>query len=445
MQISGILSDIFLKIANKLGFQLQSKQIQDTDFYDVSNISMTSVLSDRLSTLIIADSDVEVTGSRSQVLMEFMDDFFKNKLKPTVFSSLGTGDCLVVPVTNGREFDVDIITNENFAVINSIGQKIYSAVMQRDTFTRNNNVYRRFEYHGLEEVDGVSICRIYRYGYINDKEVPLHSVKDWENIPLETIIPNVDQLLFGRFKCPTVNRENINSSQGVPITYGLSVAVEKAKESYIRFNDEYKRKETKIFASKQLWKKDNDNNTILPGGGEYVWIKESSLDGDKLPIKEFAPDLRYDDLRGGVEFNFKMLELFTGLSNGILTDIQGVDLATATAIRASMHNTMAFINTMRKIIESGCDSLVYAVAMLYNANSQSGTIGSYLVKYNWDESFFENRQETYDQLLQSVSIGTTEDAELRAWQHNEDIETARKRIEEIKASSDSEQIDTVAV
>ena len=259
MQISGILSDIFLKIANKLGFQLQSKQIQDTDFYDVSNISMTSVLSDRLSILIIADSDVEVTGSRSQVLSEFMEDYFKNKLKPTVFTSLGTGDCLVVPVTNGKEFDVDIITNENFAVINSIGQKIYSAVMQRDTFTRNNNVYRRFEYHGLEEVDGVSFCRIYRYGYINDKEVPLHSVKDWENIPTETIIPNVDQLLFGRFKCPTVNRENINSPQGVPITYGLSVAVEKAKESYIRFNDEYKRKETKIFASKQLWKKDNDN------------------------------------------------------------------------------------------------------------------------------------------------------------------------------------------
>lgn len=439
MQISGILSDIFLKIANKLGFQLQAKQINyDSDFYDVSDISMTAVLSDRLSTMIIADSDVEVTGSRSQVLAEFMEEYFKTKLKPTVFTSLGTGDCLVVPVTNGKVFDVDIITNENFAIISSIGQKIYSCVMQRDTFTRNNKTYRRFEFHGLEEVDGVSICRIYRYGYIDEKEVPLHSVKDWENIPEETIIPNVNQLLFGRFKCPTVNRENINSAQGVPITYGLSVAVEKAKESYDRFNTEYKRKETKIFASKQLFKKDNDNNVVLPAGEVYQVLK-TDLEGN-LPIKEFAPDLRYNDLRGGVEFNMKMLEMFCGLSNGVLTDVQGVDLATATAIRMSMHSTMAFINTFRKIIESGCDQLIYAVEMLYNANSQNGTIGAYVVKYSWDDSLFENSQETYNQLLQSVSINAVDKAELRAWQMNEPIEVARERITEIEAESEQEPI-----
>lgn len=443
MQINGILSDIFLKIANRLGFQLQAKQSITNDFYDVSDISMTSVLSDRLSTLIIADSDVEVTGGRSQVLSEFMEDFFKTKLKPTVFTLLGTGDCLVVPVTNGKAFDVDIITNENFAIINSIGQKVYSAVMQRDTFTRNNDTYRRFEYHGLEEVDGISICRIYRYGYINDKEVGLHTVKEWENIPTETIVPNVDQLLFGRFKCPTVNRENINSPQGVPITYGLSVAVDKAKESYVRFNEEFKRKETKIFASKQMFKKDNDNNVVLPSGGEFLWVKESNLDGDKLPIKEFSPDLHYDDLRGGVEFNFKMLELFAGLSNGVLSDVQGVDLATATSIRMSMHSTMAFVNTVRKIIESGCDQLAYAVTMLFNANSQDGTMGSYQIKYLFDDSLMENSTEMFNMLLQSTSINATGKAELRSWLHNEPLEVARDRVAEIEA--ESEPIEDVAI
>ena len=427
MQISSILSDIFLKIANKLGFQLQSKQINyESDFYDVSDISMTAVLSDRLSTMIIADSDVEVTGNRAQVLSEFMEEYFKTKLKPTVFTSLGTGDCLVVPVTNGKVFDVDIITNENFAIISSIGQKIYSAVMQRDTFTRNNKTYRRFEFHGLEEVDGVSICRIYRYGYVDDKEVPLHSVKDWENIPEETIIPNVDQLLFGRFKCPTVNRENINSPQGVPITYGLSVAVEKAKESYVRFNAEYQRKETKIFASKQLFKKDNDNNVVLPAGEVYQVLK-TDLEGN-LPIKEFAPDLRYNDLRGGVEFNMKMLEMFCGLSSGILTDVQSVDLATATAIRASLHNTFAFINTMRKVIESGCDQLAYAVSMLYNANSQNGTMGSYEIKYMFDDSLMENSTETFNMYLQSQALGIVSKAEMRSWLMNEPVDVAEENI-----------------
>lgn len=431
MQISGILSDLFLKIADRLGFQLQSKQYFYNDFYDVTNVSLTSVLSDRLATLIIADSDAQIDGSKNiKVLQDTMQEFFKIKLKAAAMTALGTGDCIIVPVTNGKVFDVDIIENNKFQVINSVGETIYSVVMERDSFVRGSNTYKRFEYHGLEEVNGVSVCKIHRYGYVNDKEVALNSVKDWENIPEETIIPNVDRLLFGRFKCPTVNRENINSVQGVPITYGLDVAVEKAKESYVRFNSEYKRKETKIFASKQLFRKDKEDNVVLPDGGTYVAVK-SDLDGN-LPIKEFSPDLRYNDLRGGVEFNFKMLELFCGLSNGILTDIQGVDLATATAIRSSMHSTFAFVNTMRKIIENGIDDLINAIAMLYNANSQNGTIGNYSVKYEWDDSLMENSTEMFNMLLQSQPLNIVSKAEVRSWLKNETIEQAEEKIKEIE-------------
>ena len=119
--------------------------------------------------------------------------------------------------------------------------------------------YRRFEYHGLKKLTE-SICRIYRYGYINDKEVPLNSVKEWENIPTETIIPNVDRLLFGRYKCPTVNRDNINSVQGVTNYIRIRCCVQKAKDSYVRFNEEYveKPKVRKYSQGKQLFKKDTE-------------------------------------------------------------------------------------------------------------------------------------------------------------------------------------------
>lgn len=431
MQISGMLSDIFLKIANKLGYQLQPKQYIGNDFYDTTDISLTSVLANRLTTLIVADSDIEITGSeKAMVLQEIAQEIFKIKIGTGVFTSLGTGDCLLVPVTNGKEFDIDIVENNKFAVVNSIGEKIYSCVMQRDEFIKNNNVYKRFEFHGIEEVNGISICRIHRYGYVNDKEIPLSSVDEWKYIAEETIIPNTDRMIFGRFKCPTVNRDHINSVQGVPITYGLDIAVEKAKESYVRFNSEYKRKETKIFASRQLFKKDNDDNFVLPDSGTYVAVK-TDLDGN-LPIKEFSPDLRYNDLRGGVEFNFKMLELFCGLSNGILTDVQGVDLATATAIRASMHNTFAFVNTMRKIIEKGMDDLINGIAMLYNANSQNGAIGSYNTKYEWDDSLMENSTEMFNMLLQSQSLNIVSKAEVRSWLENEPIEVAEQKIKEIQ-------------
>lgn len=427
--MNSFMSDLFLKIARKLGFELQPKQYIQNDFFTTTDISITSIMADRLATLIVADSDIDITGTnKAKILSDIAKKYFNVKLKTAVVTALGTGDCLIVPITNGKEYDIDIIENNNFAVINSIGDKLYSVVMERDRIAKNNHIYKRFEYHGLEEVNGVSICRIYRYGYMDDKEIPLHSITEWENIPLETIIPGVDRLLFGRYKCPTVNRDNINSPQGVPITYGLDAAVQKAKDSYVRFNEEFRRKETRIFASKQLFKKDKDDNTVLPAGGVFQAFK-TDLEG-KLPIQEFSPDLRYDGLKGGVDFNFKMLELFCGLSAGILTDVQS-DLATATAIRASMNNSFAFIGTMRKVIESGTDDLIYAIAMLYNSNNDVA-IGLYSTNYDWDESMMENSNERFQQLLQSKSVGELEDGELMAWVKNIPLEQAKSILSEME-------------
>lgn len=417
------LSDLFLKIARKLGFELQTKQYIQNDFFVTTDISITSIMADRLATLIVADSDIDITGTNKvKILSDIAKKYFDVKLKTAVVTALGTGDCLIVPITNGKEYDIDIIENNNFAVINSIGDRLYSVVMKRDEFIRDNKTFSRYEYHGLEEVNGVQICRIYRYGYVNDKEVGLHTVKEWENIPLETIIPGVDRLLFGRYKCPTVNRDNINSPQGVPITYGLDTAVLKAKESYVRFNEEYRRKQTKIFARKDLFTNDSDKGIIIPDKAIYQMLS-GDMDGE-LPIKEFSPDLRYDGLKGGVDFNFKMLEMFCGLSAGILTDVQS-DLATATAIRASMNNSFAFIGTMRKVIESGTDDLIYAIAMLFNSNNDVA-IGSYSTNYDWDESMMENSNERFQQLLQSKSVGELEDGELMAWVKNIPLDQAKE-------------------
>ena len=246
MNVNGILSDLFLRIAKKLGFELQSKQIIVNDFKTVTDISITAVLSDRLATLIAADSDITITGDRTaeDVLNEIANKFFNTKLKVSIVTSCGTGDCLIVPVTDGIDFGFDIIENNNFYIDNSIGDNMRNVIIKRDEFVRDNNVYARYEAHMLmQDENGTTVCRIYRYAYKNDKEIDLNSIDKWSDIPTETIIPNVDRLLFGRIKCPTVNRENINSVQGVPITYGLDVAVTEAKDSYKRFNEEYRRKQ----------------------------------------------------------------------------------------------------------------------------------------------------------------------------------------------------------
>ena len=120
-------SDLFLKIARKLGFELQPKQIINNDFFTTTDISITSIMADRLATLIVADSDIDISGTNKvEVLIDIAKKYLNVKLETAVVTSLGTGDCLIVPVTNGKVFDMDIVENNSFAVINSIGDKLYS-------------------------------------------------------------------------------------------------------------------------------------------------------------------------------------------------------------------------------------------------------------------------------------------------------------------------------
>lgn len=430
------LSDIFMKIADKLGFKLQEKEYFTNDFYDVKDISMTAILADRLSTLITADSDIELVGRMADVIQEELQDFFDTRLKAATTTAIGTGDVLIVPVTNGEHYDCDIIENSNFTVIDSIGNKLYAVVMKRDEFVKNYKTYRRFEFHGMETVDGQRQCRIVRYGYIDDVEVPLSSVKEWESIPVETVVPNVDGLLLGRIKCPTLNRKNINSAQGVPITYGLDDAVRRAKESYKMTGDEYRAKKTRIFADKKLFKKDENDDIVLPDGGVYQIIKPAGLDGGALPIKEYAPAIQGDQLQLGQEMQMKSLELFCGLDAGILTNVE-TGLATATAIRASMNHTFAFVSIMRKAIEAAITDLVYAVTMLYNANTTGQALSNITPVFDWDESMMENSTERFNMLLQGTSVDVVSKAELRAWLMNETKEQAQDAIDEMDAQSGS--------
>lgn len=429
-----IISDIFMKIADRLGLKLQEKEYFNNDFYDIHDISMTAVLADRLSTLITADSDIELVGNSAAIIQDELQDFFDTRLKAATATALGTGDVLLVPVTNGENYDVDIIENNNFTVVDSIGNTIYSVIIKRDEFVKNYKTYRRLEYHGIEtDADGKKYCHIHRYGCIDDIFVSLLSVEEWRDIPEDTIIPNVDKLLLGRIKCPVLNRKNINSPQGVPITYGLDEAVRRAKESYKMTGDEYQAKQTMIFAEKKLFVKDKDNNTVLPKSGVFELVRSGT--NEELPIKEFSPTLQGDQLQIGQEMQMKSLELFCGLDSGILTNVE-TSLATATAIRASMNHTFAFVNIMRKSIESAINDLVYAVTMLYNANTMGSALSNITPVFDWDESMMENSTEKFNMLLQGQSVDVVSDEELRAWLMNESKDQAKQALEEMRVSSD---------
>lgn len=432
------IQTIFLNIAKRLGLELQRKPVE-LDDYSKPGLSMTAVIANRVATLTLQDSVIDIVGNsaRAKFIEEFMQQFQGWKMGVSAEVGLGTGDCLVKPYTDGKRIGVDIIKNGDFVVCESIEDYIKSCIIKvGEIVTDNGTKYERFETQivrdGMtEDGQSASYLIIQNSAYKNGTQVPLDSVPAWADIKPEEIIPNVTATLFGRFKCPTVNRGNVNGVNGVKITHGLDDVMKKAAEAYERFNEEYKVKEPFIFADKTMFTKDEKGSLEIPKGKDRVFqlVRGNNDAGGQKLLQEYSPDIRSADLDTGIQVNFKMLELMAGLSAGILTS-PTTNFATATEIRASLQATFAFITRFRRQIEVGTRQLLQAVDVIANRNNLA-PIGDWDISFSWSASYIEQMAEHFNQLMMAQGVGAVSAAELREWLLDEDLETAKQRVAEI--------------
>ena len=433
----GLFSDLFIRIAEKMGLRIQYKETPSSeDYKETDKINLTAAISNRLTTLTMLDSDVYIDGEseRAEYLRNFLDDYVSIQMPVAAEVALGTGDCLLKPYTDGERVGVSIIPNDDFRICDSIGRFVKSVIVRADKQTIDNHVYERFEGQRLDETENGRLLSIVQFCFKDGKELSNQSdwPQEWQNIERETYITGCDKLLLGRYRCPTINRKNINSVDGVKITYGLDEVMQKAAEAYERFNDEMQKKETMIFADRTLFTTDKEGNRILPKGKAKLFQAVKARDGGQL-IQEFSPDLRADELEKGIDVNFRILELMAGLSSGILTS-PTTNFATATEMKASLQLTFAFITKFRKALVSGTDDLLEAIDVLLNINDIT-PVGDWEARYDWSSSYIENMQEQFNRLVVAQGIGAVSAAEVRSWVMDEDIDTAEERVKEIESTA----------
>ena len=448
-----LFQSIIVKIAERFGLQLQIK-LDTTDDYsmvpdDVGDISLTPVVSRKLATISMQDSDITIEGesARARFMQDFLDYYLGDRMDVAAEVALGTGDCIVKPYTDGTRLGVDIIKNSDFVVCESIGNDILSCIMKVGEFKENQGpTYERLEIQMVrqsETVDGkpVDVLIIRNLAFRNGKEIPLTEVPTWAGIRAEEIIPNVHKPLFGRYKSPAVNRADVNGVGGVKITCGLDGVMSQAVEAYNRFNREYASGEKMVFLDKSLLDRDEKGNVRFPEGKQKMFMLMKSI-GDRGAnglIQEHTPDIRSADLEKGLEVNFRMMELLMGVSPGILTR-PATAYATATEMRAALNDTYALITRFRRQLEKGTNDLLTAVDAIANRNNLS-PIGPWTVQYDWSSAYIEQMNEHFTQLTMAEGIGAVDKAEVRAWLMDEDYETAKDRVEQIAEESGAEYIE----
>lgn len=449
---------IIVKIAERFGLQLQIKPLAVDDYSlppaigrdengNVVDISLTPMVSRKLATIAMQDSDITIEGesARARYMQQFLDYYLGDRMDVAAEVALGTGDCIIKPYTDGIRLGVDIIKNSDFVVCESIGNDILSCIMRVGEIKETHGpTYERMEIQMVrrsetEDGRGVDALIIHNLAFRNGKEIPLTEVPAWAGIQPEEIIPNVSKPLFGRYKSPAVNRADVNGPGGVKITYGLDGAMEQAMEAYNRFNREYASGEKLTFISKTLLDKDGKGNPIYPDGKKNMFMLMKGVGDKNNLLQEHTPDIRSADLEKGIEVNLRMLELFMGVSPGILTR-PATSYATATEMRAALNDTYALITRFRRQLEKGTNDLLDAVEAVANRNDLS-PIGPWTVQYDWSSAYIEQMNEHFSQLMLAEGIGAVDKAEVRAWLLDEDYETAKDRVEQIAEESGAEYIE----
>ena len=431
--IKDALKTAFIYIANKLGLKLQDKSNKSC----FNGLDFTAIGAGVIANIAIDDSDIIIEGENARAkAISDIRDYFQNEIETAAAEvALATGDCLVRPYSDGENIGLNIVGGNDFIVTESIGGMLKGVIIKIDEYKAKNDIYRLFESQLLSNSESGKIVLIRRFAFKNGQEVDVSSTQ-WRDIQIEENIA-ADRLLLGRYKCPTLNRDNYNSANGVPITFGCEDIVENVCKKYAEYNDEITRKGTVIFADRTLFKSEkgeDGSKRLVRNDKEYVTVRGDLNGGLDTLIKDYSPDIRETEFKAGFDLNLSVLEMCCGFSRGVFTSPETA-FATATEMKNSLKKTFAFVKRFRKFIESGNEMLFGAVDIIMTLNGMT-PIGDWKIRHDWSYDYIEQTAEKFNQLLQTHAAGALKDKDLTSWVLGIDDKTAEKYVAELKQEAE---------
>ncbi len=440
--MSGIINSIILAIARKRGLVLHEKSTFD-DSYSGTGLNPTAIGANVITGIALDDSDIFIRGSNKRAkALQDMATYYTDDIRSVACeTALGTGDVIIRPYTDGINIGLNIIQNKDFAVVSAIGNHLKAVIMKLGEYKTNiGDVYRLFELQELQAYDGKSTVRITRYAFKNSNEVPIEST-NWAGFTKAELI-TADQLLLGRYKCPTINRNDINGNNGVPLTYGCEDIIENIRKRYRDYNDEFDQKKSKIFADRTLFNRDSkDPYKLKLDGSTFVKVNSSIDGGVGSSIEDYSPAIRETEQRAGNDFNFSVLEMCCGFSRGIFTSPE-TSFATATEMKNSLKKTFSFVQKFRRSIEFGDRMLFRALDIMMNLNGTS-PVGDYDIDFQWSYDYIEETKERFNQLMQGHSIGAVKTEDVTAWVMDLTEEESKKYLAELEEEERNKERDLI--
>ena len=241
-------------------------------------------------------------------------------------------------------------------------------------------------------------------------EISLTDVPEWAAIAPHTEFTGVDRPLWGCFKVSSGNAADRHSPLGVSVYAAAADTIRDADEQYGRLLWEYDGGQLAIDADSSSIRTNPDGTSALPSRMERLyrhWVSGGYGSGQTL-FEVFAPALRDESYRKGLDTMLKRIEFQCGLAYGTLSDPQNVD-KTAEEIRSSKQRSYTTVKDLQRALSTALTDLVYSVNKLLDAQWSSGVAvsspGECNVTFDFDDSIISDPKERKQMYWGYVTAG----------------------------------------
>lgn len=384
---------------------------------------------------------------KSQVKDEEIDKIYQRflrNIRPNTEYTLGKGDMFFKPFYSNGKIKISCIHADKFIPVkfDSTGELLGAIFI--DQITKGNDIYTRLEYNDLNNTT-ITIKNIaYKTNKNNlntlGSKISLALIPEWKGIQEETQIENVNRLIGGYFKIPIANPVDNTSQRGVAIFANAIKTLEEIDKQFSRTLWEYEGSELAIDVDELMFKRDKNDNPILPKGKERLY-RRLDIDGQKTnQWNVFSPEIRDTSLFNGLNELLRQAESQCGLSFGIISKSTEKE-KTATEIKSSKQDYYVTVSDIQASLQTALEDLIYGIdvlMILYGIPHKTNPE----ISFDWDDSILVDSEKKQSQSLIERNAGLIDDVEYFIQTRDYSEQEAIDYVEKMKKRSPEEPVET---
>lgn len=356
----------------------------------------------------------------------------------------GMGTLVMKPWFCGNKILVDFSGPDGFLPTSLDGSENITGGIFADRIVRDGYTYTKLEAHQFFTDGRYQIrSRAFRsYGTDNygiGAEIRLGTVSEWSGILPELTLDGIEHPLFGVFRFPNASTDISENRVFGHSCFDASIPlIAQAEEQWSRILWEYEASELALDVPNDLLKIKAGIPSMPKGKQRLYRMYQHDPDNGEMPIQVFSPAIRDSSLFRGLDEIFKRIEFTSGLSYGLISNPQTVEM-TATEIINSKQRFHSTVKSVQDELGNALQQLVYGMGV-WARYSQGISADGITITLDWDDSILVDRETKRQIMIQDVRDGI-----IPKWMYAKEFygmseEDAKKMTNELNAQQQNNRI-----